>query len=70
MSRREQAESDDEDLDLLVFDIQETAAVVHAATFSEIRPGQEKFVSRVIPLSSSVEEKYLEVMKKLQFGEL
>lgn len=62
-------ESDDEGLALLIPDIQETAVLVQSATYSESREEQEQSVSSLeYPLSNSIEQKYLEVMKKLQFG--
>lgn len=64
-------ESDDEGLALLIPDIQETAVLVQSATYSETRDEQEQSASSLeYPLSNSIEQKYLEVMKKLQFGKL
>lgn len=43
--------------------------LVQSATYSESRDEQEQSVSSLeYPLSNSIEQKYLEVMKKLQFG--
>lgn len=66
-------ESDDEGLALLIPDIQETAALVQSATYadSNTREEFEQSISNIdSSLGSSIEQKYLEVMKKLQFGEL
>ncbi|KAG5670331.1 hypothetical protein PVAND_000606 [Polypedilum vanderplanki] len=62
-------ESDDEGLALLIPDIQETAALVQSATFSDssFKEEQENVSNIDYPMSSSIEQKYLEVMKKLQF---
>jgi baculoviral IAP repeat-containing protein 6 (apollon) len=65
-------ESDDEGLAMLIPDIQETAALVQSATYSD--PSNKDEADRdasslEYPLSTSIEQKYLEVMKKLQFGE-
>jgi baculoviral IAP repeat-containing protein 6 (apollon) len=58
---------------MLIPDIQETAALVQSATYSD--PNNRDDADRdsknlEYPLSTSIEQKYLEVMKKLQFGKL
>lgn len=66
-------ESDDEGLALLIPDIQETAALVQSATYSDPNSKDDLDQSSnnlEYPLGVSIEQKYLEVMKKLQFGEL
>lgn len=65
-------ESDDEGLALLIPDIQETAALVQSATYSD--PNSDEHDSSIsnlhdFSLGNSIEQKYLEVMKRLQFGE-
>jgi hypothetical protein len=65
-------ESDDEGLALLIPDIQETAALVQSATYSDANSKDEHDQSISLneyPMGSSIEQKYLEVMKRLQFGE-
>lgn len=64
-------ESDDEGLALLIPDIQETAALVQSATYSELslREEQDQASKSLIDLPiATIEQKYLEIMKKLQFG--
>lgn len=66
-------ESDDEGLALLIPDIQETTSLVQSATYSDkSNPNnkEEQLMSNIeYQISNtSMEEKYLEVMKKLQFG--
>jgi baculoviral IAP repeat-containing protein 6 len=66
-------ESDDEGLALLIPDIQETASLVQNATYSDVNMRDElsqSFSGVEYSLSTSIEQKYLEVMKKLQFGKL
>jgi hypothetical protein len=57
---------------LLIPDIQETAALVQSATFSEINLREEKNQasnsSIELPIAKTIENRYLEIMKKLQFG--
>jgi baculoviral IAP repeat-containing protein 6 (apollon) len=57
---------------LLIPDIQETAALVQSATFSEMNLREEKNQasnsSIELPIAKSIENRYLEIMKKLQFG--
>ncbi|KAM6916345.1 dual E2 ubiquitin-conjugating enzyme/E3 ubiquitin-protein ligase BIRC6 isoform 2-T2 [Xenentodon cancila] len=75
--KAEGSEPEPEGLTLLVPDIQKTAEIVHAATTSLRQANQErklvecsrKVTSRPKPLSMlrSLEEKYVAVMKKLQF---
>jgi len=65
-------ESDDEGLALLIPDIQETTARVQSATYSETsgKDEQTSSVSNIeYSIGLSIEQKYLEVMKRLQFGE-
>lgn len=65
-------DSDDEGLALLIPDIQETTSLVQSATYSESLTKEENQLSMnslEYPINSSIEQKYLEVMKKLQFGE-
>lgn len=65
-------DSDDEGLALLIPDIQETTTLVQSATYSEILTkdeNQQNMNSLEYQMNSSIEQKYLEVMKKLQFGE-
>lgn len=64
-------ESDDEGLALLIPDIQETTALVQSATYSENNTNRDDYqkTSHIeYQMSATIEEKYLEVMKKLQFG--
>lgn len=64
-------ESDDEGLALLIPDIQETAALVQSATYSDPsnRDDHDQSVCSIdYSLGNSIEQKYLEVMKRLQFG--
>lgn len=64
-------ESDDEGLALLIPDIQETAALVQSATYADPnnRDDLDQSVSSLeYSLGSSIEQKYLDVMKRLQFG--
>lgn len=66
-------DGDDEGLALLIPDIQETAVLVQKATKSDVDckdgddagEGCSKGVER--PLVKTIEERYMEVMKKLQF---
>ncbi|CAG9807884.1 unnamed protein product [Chironomus riparius] len=64
-------ESDDEGLALLIPDIQETTSLVQSATYSDNNSfDKEQQQSMAIENqinNTSMEEKYLEVMKKLQF---
>lgn len=65
-------ESDDEGLALLIPDIQETAALVQSAAYSDPNSQadlDQSDCSLDYSLGSSIEQKYLDVMKKLQFGE-
>lgn len=58
---------------MLIPDIQETAALVQSATYADPnnRDDLDQSVSNLeYSLGSSIEHKYLEVMKRLQFGEL
>jgi baculoviral IAP repeat-containing protein 6 len=66
-------ESDDEGLALLIPDIQETTSLVQSATYSDNsnpnKEDQQPMANIEYQMSNaSMEEKYLEVMKKLQFG--
>lgn len=69
-------DGDDEGLALLIPDIQETAVLVQKATRNDEKTAmdedeeQRQRMSVERPLSSSIEQRYLEVMKKLQFGML
>ncbi|XP_055591797.1 baculoviral IAP repeat-containing protein 6-like isoform X1 [Uranotaenia lowii] len=61
-------DGDDEGLALLIPDIQETSLLVQSATnldASDAEDEQKESVSR--PLAKSVEDKYMELMKALQF---
>ncbi|XP_058461839.1 baculoviral IAP repeat-containing protein 6 isoform X2 [Malaya genurostris] len=61
-------DGDDEGLALLIPDIQETSLLVQNATNIEAAVSEEEqkeFIQR--PIAKSVEEKYLELMKALQF---
>ncbi|CRK88840.1 CLUMA_CG002660, isoform A [Clunio marinus] len=63
-------ESDDEGLALLIPDIQETAALVQSATYSDPNnkdDHDQSVCSLEYSLGTSIEQKYLEVMKALQF---
>lgn len=63
-------ESDDEGLALLIPDIQETTVLVQSATYSETankEENQQSMSSLEYQIGHSIEQKYLEVMKKLQF---
>lgn len=56
---------------MLIPDIQETAALVQSATYSD--PNNKDEADRdpsnlEYPFGTSIEQKYLDVMKKLQFG--
>ena len=66
-------ESDDEGLALLIPDIQETAALVQSATYSDSinKDDHDQSICNLneYPMGNSIEQKYLEVMKRLQFGE-
>lgn len=65
-------ESDDEGLALLIPDIQETAALVQSASYSDPnnKDDHDQSVCNLEnSLGGSIEQKYLEVMKRLQFGE-
>jgi baculoviral IAP repeat-containing protein 6 (apollon) len=65
-------ESDDEGLALLIPDIQETAALVQSATYADPNSKEDhdqSISSLEYSLGNSIEQKYLEVMKRLQFGE-
>lgn len=69
-------DGDDEGLALLIPDIQETAVLVKKSTKVDTNVPQQEDdqtttastagISR--PLSKSIEQRYLEIMKKLQFG--
>jgi len=70
-------ESDDEGLALLIPDIQETTSLVQSATYSDkSNPNNNKEEQQTMSnieyqiSNTSMEEKYLEVMKKLQFGKI
>lgn len=62
-------DGDDEGLALLIPDIQETSILVQRATKMDL---QNMYDSNGVgvqrPLSTSMEQRYLEVMKALQFG--
>lgn len=63
-------DSDDEGLALLIPDIQETAVLVQSATTIIDASDKEDDDKSSIdyPIKKSLEEKYLEIIKKLQFG--
>lgn len=62
-------DGDDEGLALLIPDIQETSILVQRATKIDTLSGDEASGSAMArPLSQSMEQRYLEVMKTLQFG--
>lgn len=65
-------DGDDEGLALLIPDIQETTQLVqNATTGSDAASRDEEDMGPIErPIVYSIEEKYLELMKKLQFGEL
>lgn len=60
-------DSDDEGLALLIPDIRETATLVQSVTYTETKEDQQNTCSLEYPLGLSIEQKYLEVMKRLQF---
>lgn len=62
-------DGDDEGLALLIPDIQETTVIVQSATFNEQSASEDDDDKMSIdhPLTSSLEQRYLEVMKRLQF---
>lgn len=63
-------DGDDEGLALLIPDIQETSVLVQRATKIDTQSEEEANASALTrPLSQSMEQRYLEIMKKLQFGE-
>lgn len=63
-------DGDDEGLALLIPDIQETFLLVQSATCSEAHSGRDDEDSVPIdrPIMHSIEEKYKELMTRLQFG--
>lgn len=64
-------DGDDEGLALLIPDIQETSLLVQNATNCDAVVGtaeEEETLTIARPLTKSVEEKYMEIMKALQFG--
>lgn len=63
-------DGEDEGLALLIPDIQETFMLVQNATSADMtmQEEQEQIQSIERPSMQSIEEKYLELMKKLQFG--
>lgn len=62
-------DGDDEGLALLIPDIQETSVLVQRATKIDTSDEDEANGSAIArPLSQSMEQRYLEVMKALQFG--
>lgn len=62
-------DGDDEGLALLIPDIQETSVLVQRATKIDTLSEDEANGSALSrPLSQSMEQRYLEVMKPLQFG--
>lgn len=62
-------DGDDEGLALLIPDIQETSLLVQNATNVEALTVEEELKEVVPrPMAKSVEEKYMELMKALQFG--
>lgn len=63
-------DGEDEGLALLIPDIQETFMLVQNATSTDMQmqEEQEQIQSIERPSMQSIEEKYLELMKKLQFG--
>lgn len=65
-------DGDDEGLALLIPDIQETTQLVqNAATGSDASSREEEeLYPAERPVVYSIEEKYLELMKKLQFGKM
>ncbi len=63
-------DSDDEGLALLIPDIQETTSLVQSATYSESLTkdeNQQGMNNLEYPMGTTIEQKYLEVMKRLQF---
>lgn len=63
-------DGDDEGLALLIPDIQETSVLVQRATnIDTISDDAASGTTVARPLSQSMEQRYLEVMKALQFGE-
>lgn len=67
-------DGDDEGLALLIPDIQETAVLVQNSVKNDEKSAmnedgeQQNQMAVERPLSSSIEQRYLEIMKKLQFG--
>lgn len=63
-------DGDDEGLALLIPDIQETTQLVQYATTGSDHASRDEEDMCLIerPVVYSIEEKYLELMKKLQFG--
>lgn len=63
-------DGEDEGLALLIPDIQETFMLVQNAASADmsLQEEQEQILSIERPSMQSIEEKYLELMKKLQFG--
>lgn len=65
-------DGDDEGLALLIPDIQETAVLVQNSVKNDEKSAnnEDGDLNQTIerPLSSSIEQRYLEIMKKLQFG--
>lgn len=63
-------DGDDEGLALLIPDIQETSMLVQSATsVDSVAAGEDDQKENVPrPVAKSVEEKYMELMKALQFG--
>lgn len=58
---------------MLIPDIQETAALVQSATYSDPnnKDDHDQSVCNIdYSLGNSIEQKYLEVMKRLQFGKI
>lgn len=63
-------DGDDEGLALLIPDIQETTVLVQRSTKIDTLNSQSDSEQSSIdrPLSKSIEQRYLEIMKMLQFG--
>lgn len=63
-------DGDDEGLALLIPDIHETTLLVQRVTnIDKLYNSTDDVQTIDQPLSKSIEERYLEIMKKLQFGE-
>lgn len=64
-------DGDDEGLALLIPDIHETTLLVQrVANIDKLYNSSDELQTVDRPMSKSIEERYLEIMKKLQFGKL